>query len=174
MLDTTLTRGLPDPTQVPWMARQVVLGMGNILMRDDGVGIRVIENLKDTAQRWPRAVFVDGGTLSFALLPYLEEATQLIVVDAMELHCPAGTVEVFRGASMDSRLGFRSGRTVHELAIKDLLDMARLQDALPAERALIGIQPGRIELGCDLTLEVEIGKGAAARQVRRLLEERHD
>lgn len=150
--------------------RPLVLGLGNLLLRDDGVGVAVIEHLRTSPTVALDAEVVDGGTLSHTLLPLIEDSDPLIVVDACDLRCPAGTVRVFRKSAMDQYLGRRGARSVHEVGLSDLLDMARLRDSLPQRRALVAIQPRRVDWGSALSPEVEDAVPAAAREVHRLLE----
>ena len=80
----------------------VVIGVGNVLLRDDGVGVRVVEALRSAARHDPTALpestrLVDGGTLGVDLLSAVEGARSLVLIDAVDLDQPAGTVSVLRG-----------------------------------------------------------------------------
>jgi len=149
--------------------RMTVLGIGNILLGDDGAGIVVAESLRDELDAWGIDV-VDGGTLSHSLLPIIEDCEGLVAIDAAQLHARPGTVKVFDGVAMDEYLLKRRSGTVHEVGLADLLDMARLRDALPGQRALVAVQPGRIGWGSELSPDVGRAIPAAAGEVRRLLE----
>ncbi len=135
------------------MAANLVLGVGNILLRDEGVGVRVIDYLSRHFPALPGMTYLDGGTLSFTLAPAIEDADNLIIVDAAELHGEPGLVRTFFGADMDRFLG-GARRSVHEVALIDLLDIARLTDSLPANRALVGIQPAEVTWGDRLSPQV--------------------
>ncbi|MDE2148937.1 MAG: HyaD/HybD family hydrogenase maturation endopeptidase [Gammaproteobacteria bacterium] len=127
-------------------AHILVLGLGNVLLTDDGVGVRLIERL----QRQPPAdgvSFVDGGTLSFSLLAHVETAGAMLVVDAADLGQAPGAVRVFENQAMDHFLASSRRRSVHEVGLIDLLDMARLLDCLPRRRALLCVQPAVIAWG---------------------------
>ncbi len=149
--------------------RVAVLGIGNTLLGDDGAGVAVAESLRDELDARGIDV-IDGGTLSHSLLPIIEDCEALVAIDAGELHARPGTVKVFDGAAMDEYLLKRRTGTVHEVGLADLLDMARLRDALPGQRALVAIQPGRIGWGVELSPDVGQAVPAAADEVRRLLE----
>lgn len=124
----------------------LVLGFGNVLLGDDGAGVKLVDRLRPSLAP-PSYECIDGGTMSFSLLSYVEAAHSMLVADAAELHAPPGTVTLFEGADMDAFLtGFRR-RTVHQVGLIDLLDMARLLHRLPARRALLCIQPGPIGWG---------------------------
>jgi hydrogenase maturation protease len=90
---------------------------------------------------------VDAGTLSFTLAASLEGHDGLIVIDAAELEASPGTIGVFEGIAMDRFLAGNRKLSVHEVSLLDLLAMARLANELPANRALIGIQPERVAWG---------------------------
>jgi hydrogenase maturation protease len=145
-----------------------VLGIGNILLSDDGAGVKVADYLRDELSGLGVDV-IDGGTLSYTLLPLIEDATVLIAIDAGQVDSDPGTVQVFEGAAMDEYLARRPSGTVHEVGLADLMDMARLRDALPERRALVAIQPSSVDWGDSLTPEVEKAVPTAATHVRRLL-----
>jgi hydrogenase maturation protease len=90
------------------------------------------------------------------------------VVDAAVLGEPPGSVRVFEGEAMDRQLS-RHAKSVHEVSLADLMDMARLTDRLPTRRALIGIEPGLVDWGDGLTAEVAAAVPLAMAEVRRLL-----
>lgn len=125
----------------------VVLGIGNTLLRDEGVGVHAVQQLERSRPSLAGVRFLDGGTLSFTLAVPLAEAGHLIVVDAAELHAPAGTVRVFEDAAMDEYLNSGKRRSVHEVGLVDLMAIARLSGRLPARRALIGVQPESVDWG---------------------------
>jgi hydrogenase maturation protease len=128
----------------------LVIGFGNVLLRDDGAGVQLMHELH-TSLGMGAASFVDGGTMSFSLLPYLQDAASILVIDAAELGSPPGTVRLYEGESMDRFLRIVRRRTVHEVGLIDLMDMARLTACLPERRALLCIQPEAIEWGSDLS-----------------------
>lgn len=133
--------------------RIVVLGIGNILLSDEGVGVRAVAILR-AGDGTGVLDLVDGGTLGIALLDFIENADGLIVIDAARLDRKPGSVDCFRNEEMDGLLRSRL-RTVHELGLKDLLDMARVSGTLPPRRALIAVEPAIIDWGMTLSPAVE-------------------
>ena len=127
----------------------LILGLGNTLLSDEGVGVRTIELMRDLYPD-PDIEYIDGGTLGFTLTGYIEQAQRLVVVDAADFKGSAGEYRCFIGDEMD-RFVSRSGRSVHEVGLADLLHMCRLTDRLPGRRALFGIQPGTVDWGQELT-----------------------
>jgi hydrogenase maturation protease len=146
----------------------LILGFGNILLGDDGAGVQLVERLR--AQLPGSACeFVDGGTMSFSLLSHVETANALLVIDAAELGKPAGATELFENEEMDGFLKSARRRTVHEVGLVDLLDMARLRDCLPHRRALLCIQPALIDWSESLSPAVEAAFGQASALARAVL-----
>ena len=147
----------------------LVLGIGNTLLSDEGVGIHIVEYLAAHHGDKNHVTCLDGGTLSFVLADAIAEHDNLIVVDAARLGEAAGTVRCFEGADMDRYLtGNRC--SVHEVGLTDLLDIARLSGTFPEHRALIGVQPHSLEWGEALSERVVPAVGSAARQVLVLLQ----
>jgi hydrogenase maturation protease len=127
--------------------RTLVLGLGNTLLADEGIGIHALNALQSQYPDLADVEFLDGGTLSFTLAGPIEDADQLIVIDAAQLYAEPGTVQVFVDDDMDRYLGSNNKRSVHEVGLIDLMIIARLTERLPQRRALIGIQPRDIDWG---------------------------
>jgi hydrogenase maturation protease len=123
--------------------KTLVLGVGNTLLADEGAGVHAMHFLKDHYE-FPNTEFLDGGTLGFTLAGAIAEATNLIIFDAAQLDAEPGFVRVFEGAELDDFL-LSGCRSVHEVGFADLMDITRLQDSIPENYALIGIQP--VDLG---------------------------
>lgn len=128
----------------------LVLGIGNTLLQDDGAGVAVTERLRAELAGVEGVRFLDGGTLGLSLLPDIEDAGALIVIDAAELGEAPGTVRVFLGGDMNRQLSGRKS-TVHELALSDLLAAAAMSGREPARRALVAIQPASTDWGLEPT-----------------------
>jgi hydrogenase maturation protease len=134
-------------------SKTLVLGIGNSLLSDEGVGIHVVRRLAQRYPRSPGVEWLDGGTLSFTLAGVIAQARYLLVVDAARLDAPPGTIGRFEDGALDAYLGGKGG-SVHEVGLADLLDMARLTGDLPERRCLIGVQPGCMDWGEAPTPEV--------------------
>lgn len=143
----------------------LVLGLGNTLLGDEAVGVRVAEALAaDPAAAELGLRCLDGGTMGLTLLVEMEDADALIVIDAAALNAPPGTVEVFEGADMDHFLRTRS-RNAHDIGLDDLMDALRLREAVPERRMLVGIQPADMSVGEAMTGAVAEAVKPAARTV---------
>jgi len=125
----------------------LVLGLGNVLQADDGVGIHVIRAL-EAMDLPPHVALRDGGTIGLSLLTEIEDCASLVVVDAMELGCEPGAIGVFEDGEIEVQLGGKK-RSAHEVALADLLAAAQLVGRSPERRVLIGVQPGRIGWGME-------------------------
>jgi hydrogenase maturation protease len=145
------------------------LGIGNVLLRDDGVGIRVLRSLEREFEGDARIRFVDGGTIGFMLSAVVGDTPDMLVIDAVRMAERPGCVRCFEDGAMDRFLTGRSG-SVHEIGLRDALDMARLAGTFPRRRALIGIEPATVELGEELSPEVERGIGPAVAMARAVLQ----
>ncbi|MCG8030127.1 MAG: HyaD/HybD family hydrogenase maturation endopeptidase [Candidatus Thiodiazotropha taylori] len=130
--------------------RVLILGIGNTLLSDEGIGIHLVTAMQQKIGDIPGVTYMDGGTLSFTLAEPIADADGLIVVDAARMKQPPGALQVFRNEAMDRYLsGNRS--SVHEVSLGDLLDIARLSETLPAERCLVGIEPKELDWGESLS-----------------------
>lgn len=130
--------------------RTLILGIGNTLLTDEGVGIHVLNALEPSLAELPFAsdiTLLDGGTLSFTLAGPIEEADALIVVDAANIKGVPGDWTLFQGEAMDAFLMGNRKSTVHEVGLTDLRAIAILAGHWPERRAMIGIQPDIVDWG---------------------------
>ncbi len=149
------------------MAAFAVLGVGNNLLTDDGVGIHVLNAVGRTS-RYPDTALIDAGTVGLALASHLADLDGLVAVDAMRLGKEPGCVSVFEGTDMDAQLRRHHG-SVHELGLSDLVDALRLSDALPDRRAIVGIEPASLDWGTEPTEAVARAIPKAVDSIERLL-----
>lgn len=131
----------------------LVLGIGNLVMSDDAVGVFVVQRLLEK-YRFPENVeIMDGGTLGLDLLPKLENISNLIIIDAVETGKKAGTCVRLYGEELP--IALQTKLSPHQMGLKDLLAVSELTGHSPKEMVLFGVQPGSIEMGVGLTAEVE-------------------
>jgi len=124
----------------------LILGIGNNLLSDEGVGIHALALLMHEHPDLEGVTCLDGGTLSFTLAEPIADHDNLIVIDAARFDGQAGQIRCFEGPAMDRYLrGTR--RSAHEVGLVDLLDIARLSDTLPSQRALVGVEPKTLTWG---------------------------
>jgi hydrogenase maturation protease len=127
----------------------LVLGLGNVLLGDDGAGPAVIAALRDSRAVPAGVRALDGGTLGLSLLPYLEDARRVILVDAVAADAPAGTLVRLEGADVGPAVMTRL--SPHQVGVADLLEGARWHDREPQRLVLLGVVPHSIELGVGLS-----------------------
>lgn len=126
-----------------------VLGLGNLLRQDEGLGIRAMERLMAAYELPPMVQCVDGGTLGLDLLCYVENVEHLLIMDAVLTDGPPGTMLRITQDELPAFFGMRISQ--HEIALPDLLAVTRLRGTVPRELVFWGMQPGTIELGWGLT-----------------------
>ena len=133
------------------MVKTLVLGAGNLLLSDDGLGIHTIQRLQSF--QLPEEVQVlDGGTLGLGLLHYLEGVSRLLIVDALDIGQPPGTVTRLSGEEVPAY--FAQKMSPHEIGLPDMLFAAKLRDLYPAEVVIWGAQPATVEVGLELSTTV--------------------
>jgi hydrogenase maturation protease len=144
-----------------------VVGIGNNLLQDDGAGIHALHHY-EAHHADPDVCCIDAGTVGLALMGRLANLQGLVAVDAMRLGKPPGTVTVLEGEEMDRHLRDHHG-SVHELGLSDILDALRLCGDLPANRALVGIEPEQMDWGTEPTAKVAAAIPSATAKIRDLL-----
>ncbi|OAN55174.1 hypothetical protein A6A04_10920 [Paramagnetospirillum marisnigri] len=144
----------------------LILGVGNLLWADEGVGPRLIELLRQRG-RTGDAELVDGGTQGLYLLPLLTSAEQVVLLDAVDLGRAPGDIVVLEGEGISS-LGQGRPLSLHQSSLHDLLAAAALIGQTPARLGLIGIQIADTSTwGAGLTPNVEAALPKAAVMVEQ-------
>ena len=129
--------------------RIAVLGLGNILLSDEGVGVRVVEALAAGWQTPAEVELVDGGTCAMEMLEQLEDLDTLIVVDCVRGNRPPATPVVLKGA--DVPVFFRTKLSPHQVGLSDVLASLEFAGRAPRETVIIGIEPASMALGMELS-----------------------
>ncbi len=133
------------------MRHTLVLGIGNILMRDEGVGVRVIEAMRNLPM--PADVeLLDGGTSGVDLVDEVADRTKVIVIDAVKTDGKPGTV--FRFGTADLIRDTERALSLHEFGLLDTLMSAEHLGCAPKEVVIFGIQPKEVSVGLELSAEV--------------------
>jgi hydrogenase maturation protease len=132
--------------------RTLVLGLGNLLLQDEGLGIRALERLA-AHYRLPSTVeAMDGGTMGLDLLPYLDRDMQLLILDAVEADQPPGTLVRLEGEAIQAALSLKM--SMHQVGLQELLALSELVGTLPSRIVVWGMQPASLEWGLDLSAPV--------------------
>ena len=143
--------------------RLCVVGLGNVLCRDDGLGVAAVKRLLDGYRLGPGVLVLDGGTLGMSLMSHLADVPKVLLVDAVELDEPPGTLVDLDGEHV--ALAAAQRLSVHQVGVVDLLDGLRLIGRYPASIGLLGMVPETTQLGVDLSPSVEAGMSRLVRAV---------
>lgn len=130
-----------------------VLGVGNILLQDEGFGVHVINQLEKEYSFSNSVQLLDGGTMGMELLHYLGDVEYLLLVDAISGGEKAGTIYEFRHEDVTSYFSERI--SVHEVGIQDILRIRFMQETPFKDVVVIGVEPESLDIGLDLTPVVE-------------------
>jgi hydrogenase maturation protease len=131
----------------------VVIGLGNVVLSDDGLGVHTVRRLRDRCWLADRVELIEGGTAGLLLLPHLADARRVIIVNAIDTGAPAGTLVRLPGEDWASAFAIRI--TPHDVGLRDLLGAARLSGAWPRQLVLHGVQPASTAIGTELSAPVE-------------------
>jgi hydrogenase maturation protease len=178
------TSGLADPpvlnerrAAVGGIARTVarppilVLGLGNLLLRDDGLGLELLAELSKNAVLWgDQVAFVDGGTQGLMLLEEVGGRPAVLILDAVDRGAAPGTVHALRNSGVTECRVSRS-TTAHEGNAGELLAAAALVGESPQEVAVVGVQPAEVATGIGLSETVQKSLRPALLQAQSILSE---
>jgi len=143
----------------------LVLGLGNVLLGDDGIGAAALDALERDYRIPPEVRLVEGGTLGLSLLDEIAEARHVILVDAVATDAPPGTLVRLDGAEVMDAV--RDRLSVHQVGVADLLNAARLIGRYPASVVLLGLVPDLIGLGVGRTRAVDAAIDALVSAILR-------
>ena len=127
----------------------LVLGLGNLLCQDDGVGVAAVACLLRQYEPAEGVRVLDGGTLGLSLLPTLESADIVLIVDAIRSDGPPGSFVRLEGEEVAHAAEHRL--SVHQVGVSDLIGAARWQGSLPSRLLLLGLVPESMDLGVERT-----------------------
>lgn len=129
--------------------KAVVLGVGNTIRADEGVGVRAVEALERDYALPPGVLAIDGGTSSMEMLEELSHLDLLVVIDAVNDGKPPGTLVPLTGDAVP--VFFRRNLSPHGIGLSDVLAALEFMGAEPKETIVLGVQPLSLELGMELT-----------------------
>jgi hydrogenase maturation protease len=147
--------------------RAVVLGVGNLLLSDEGVGPHAIARLERSLRLPPSVDLIDGGTSAMELLADLADADLLLIVDAVAGGGLPGTIHVLQGD--DVPRFFTLKLSPHQVGLSDVLATLQIAGQSPRQTVIIGVEPASLALGMELSGEVSSALPALLDEVRRRL-----
>ena len=131
----------------------VILGVGNILLKDEGFGVYVVNELQRRYKFPSNVDVIDGGTAGINLLSIIEDADYLIIIDVVQSNKPSGTIFRFKPDRMPKDVVYK--RSLHQIGFSEIFGIASVFERFP-DTAIIGIQPVDIKsFGMDLTLKLK-------------------
>jgi hydrogenase maturation protease len=143
----------------PSILNVLVLGVGNILLSDEGAGVRAVEELQNRYNCPDTVEIVDGGTVGFELLPYFDDRSHILIIDAVKTGNKPGTIVRID----DPPAFFQKKVSPHQIGLADVMGIAVITDNMPKNIALFGIEPKELSTGLNLSTEI-------ARNLSRLVD----
>ena len=134
-------------------AENTVLGVGNIILSDEGFGVRVVEYLQKNFTFPDNVSLIDGGTLGVELTHFVTGTKRLLIIDSINGDAEPGTTFHLRGDEIKKH--FAQKISAHEVGIQDVLIMLELSNKKIPHVELIGAQPFSLEAGTELTPEMQ-------------------
>ncbi|MEW6293499.1 MAG: HyaD/HybD family hydrogenase maturation endopeptidase [Pseudomonadota bacterium] len=129
--------------------KAVVLGVGNVILADEGVGVRVIEALERDYTVPEGVTVIDAGTSGMEMLEDMSDLDFLLVVDAIAAGKAPGELVQLRGDAVP--VFFRRNLSPHGIGLSDVLASLEFLGAEPKETVILGVQPASLELSTELT-----------------------
>jgi hydrogenase maturation protease len=154
----------------------LILGLGNLLLSDDGVGLRLLEELTSAkAAAWGDQVeFLDGGTQGLGLMSEIGGRRAVVILDAVGAGTEPGTVHLLR-SSESGLIDFGAGQfrstTAHEGNARELIATAALLGDSPEQLFVVGVEPEQVKTGIGLSASVEGAVGQAVARAAGVVEE---
>jgi hydrogenase maturation protease len=130
----------------------VVIGVGSPLMGDDGLGLVALEVLREQWEFSPYVELLDGGTWGMNLLPFIESARRVLIIDAVHAGSDAG--EFIRLEKADIPRFFAMKLSPHQIDLKEVLALAELRGNLPQQTVVLGLEPDVVEMSATLSQTV--------------------
>lgn len=135
--------------------RKFVMGLGNTLNKDEGLGVHAVALLKTKLENYaPDVEFLDGGALGLNLLPWIEEASHLLVLDSIDSRnlLPGQVMEL----SKDEIPLYRNIKmSDHQITFQEVLGLAKFRNKFPEHLHLVGAQPVDMAIGYGISHEIE-------------------
>lgn len=130
------------------MKKLLVLGVGNTLLMDEGIGVHAVHALRKEKDNWKQVDFIDGGTFTQDIFYLFENYENILVLDIVRAGHPPGTI--FCLEESDLRKDEKQMLSLHDIDLLDSLGMAQMRGHRPYLR-VIGIEPEKIDWGTELT-----------------------
>ena len=147
----------------------VVLGVGNILLTDEGLGVHVVEDLKANYTFIPQISLIDGGTMGMELLTYMRGMKKILLIDAVNGGEAPGTIYEFPHRELEQY--FTDHISVHEVGMQDILRIRAIQENPLEDAIVIGVEPESLDVGFEPSAPVQKALPEVKERVLRVLRE---
>ena len=147
----------------------VVLGVGNILLTDEGLGVHVVEDLKANYTFTPQISLIDGGTMGMELLTYMRGMKKILLIDAVNGGEAPGTIYEFPHRELEQY--FMDHISVHEVGMQDILRIRAIQENPLEDAIVIGVEPESLDVGFEPSAPVQKALPEVKERVLRVLRE---
>lgn len=147
----------------------VVLGVGNILLTDEGLGVHVVEDLKANYTFTPQISLIDGGTMGMELLTYMRGMKKILLIDAVNGGEAPGTIYEFPHRELEQY--FTDHISVHEVGMQDILRIRAIQENPLEDAIVIGVEPESLDVGFEPSAPVQKALPEIKERVLRVLRE---
>ncbi|MBF0328376.1 MAG: HyaD/HybD family hydrogenase maturation endopeptidase [Nitrospirae bacterium] len=129
--------------------KTTLIGLGNILLMDEGIGVHAANYIRERYSFSPEIEIIDGGTLGLDLLPYFEDRDNIVIADAVNFGKETGFIGVIEDDDIPSVL--MAKLSVHNIGLNDVVAATKLMDRMPSKMRLVGIQILSTEVGIEMT-----------------------
>ncbi len=147
----------------------IVLGIGNLLLSDEGFGVQVVKVLQQHYDFPSDVKVVDGGTLGWELVPVLEDARSLIIIDAVLGNKPPGSL--YRFEANDVIRYFKQKLSTHEAGLQEILAYLTMKGKVFKHLIILGVEPHTLETGIQLSLEVKAKVSIVIEEILNILKQ---
>ena len=134
----------------------VLLGLGNVLMKDEKLGVHVVNTIKEQYDYASELEIIDGGTLGLDLLSIFEDCDKLIIVDAVNFGREPGYIGVLEDDQIPAVIF--SKLSVHQIGLADLISVAKLKGIMPSKICVIGMQPAPDDFSLGLEMSDSVNQ----------------
>jgi hydrogenase maturation protease len=131
----------------------LLLGLGNLLLGDEGLGIRALERVMERYDLAETVRCLDGGVLGLELLAYVEGTTHLLVIDAVRTGQEPGTLIRLEGEEIPTALALKL--SMHQVTFQEVLGISLLRGTVPPRLVILGIVPAALEAEIGLSQIVQ-------------------
>lgn len=150
------------------MADISVVGIGNIIMQDEGFGVRCAEYLQKITDYPDFVQIIDGGTLGMDLMPYIAGTKKLLFIDAIDVEGNVGDFYQFTGDELNAY--FKNKITIHDVGVNDMLAVLKLTDNPIEEVIVMGVKPEVVSMGLDMTEKIAEKVPEVAQKAKELVD----